>query len=234
MPAITSTVTITKAPHVWRSLYSNEWTSDHKARQGSIDFIGMKDYGSSIGLPDQMQILPNEWIPLTRVRQLWLFDVLCLAGYNKLPVDMTKAEKTVAIGDWAKLMKGGVCFNNGAGWGDGYADFIQGLNISALPMEWEPLLCAGNVVDVTGEPVNISNGYLKLGVKSLPHYPIRTLDATKPLPDPRSFLQDPAICHRATTIKPDGTHGDFPQFNGNVVYPLWSLKPNYVWSKLIA
>lgn len=215
------------------SLYSDEWTSDHLPRQKSADFLTMKDYGAKVGLPDQMQLVLNQWIPLTEKRQVWFFNVLCLAAYGKTSDKLTRIERPKAISEWASLMDGGRCFTNRKGWNNGRADYIQRLNLNADPMEWEPLLLGGNQVKVIGNAFPLSNNYLGQGTRTYLHYPIRVVNP-EDLPDPAAFLSDRAVCHVPTTIRPDGTKGIFPQFGGRAVYPLWALHGSaYVWDRLI-
>jgi hypothetical protein len=207
----------------WRSLYSNEYTAQRLPRQKADEFVSMKDYGAVIGLPDQMQMHDNIWIRMTQAVQLWLFDVLCLAS---------GLSGSTARDEWRQYLDDGRCFTNGSGT-DTHHDYIRGTNAAADDMYWEPLICAGNRVDVIGEAVSISKRYF--GVQaSYRHYPVRVLDPLK-LPTPQEFLMDPCVCHVPTTIKPDGTHGVFPQFGGRAVYPLWAVGGKaWVWERLIS
>lgn len=216
-----------------RTLYSKEYTTDHKARQESDNFIGMKDYNAPIGLPDQMALYPKVWIPLTFAKQKWLFDCLCLSAYGILPDNMTAQQKKTAIEEWAKFMDGGRCFTNKAGWNNGRADYIQGLNLGADPMEWEPLVLGGNVVEKTGRTENYPTTYLNFGQGSYMHYEIRAIDIDK-LSDypPAEVVKDPCIWHKATTIKPDGTTGVFPQFGEKAGYPILG-RDVFIWERLI-
>lgn len=216
---------------VWRSLYSDQYTERHVPRQLAAEFMGMKDYGAVIGLPDQMQMHENIWIRMTKTVQTWLFDVLCLSAYGVLPSMMGTSLLKQAKNEWAVYLDDGRCFTNRSGT-DTHHDYINGTNTSADDMMWEPLICGGNQVEVIGNAVNIPKRYF--GVQSnYKHYPVRVLDPLK-LPSPQTFLTDPAVCHKPTTIKPTGEHGVFPQFGGRAVYPLWAVGGKaWVWERLI-
>lgn len=221
----------------WWSLYSPDYTTDGKPRQSSVDFKGMKDYGAEVGVPDLMHLYGNVWIRLTEKLQRWYFDVLCLSGYGKLPKDMTRAERTTAEFQWLQLMKHGVAFNNHSGV-DTKADYIRGVNLEKEDPYFEPLIAGGNLVDVVGGDEYFGYDYLRLGWKRYRHLPIRAvntndIEAGKLLP--QDFLKDRAVCHTATTMRPDGTAGIFWQFNERTVYPIWvkGAERVYVWDRLI-
>lgn len=205
-------------------------------RQLSNDFIGMKEYNRPIGFPDQMQIHENVWISLTKTLQDWYFSALCLYAYGTIP-NRNTAKYKEAVTQWAWLMEGGVCWNNGEGWRPdlgGKADYIQGKNLGASPMKWEPLILGGNQVEVIGTPITIRKKYLKWDAQSLVHYPIRVLDPAH-LPTVESFLSDARVCHKATTIRPDGGKWVFPQFGEKTIYPLWAVGGRaWVWERLIS
>ena len=198
--------------------YDMEWTVDNLPRHTSLDYAKYKAQGAEVGLPCQYSLYQNEWIPLTMRLQDWLFTVLCLSS------GMSYA---AGKADWKQFTSDGRCFTNGAG-SDTRADYVNGTNILAGPMEWETLVCAGNYVEVIGDPVYFHVDYLMQGVKNYKHYPIRCLDTRKPLPAPAEFLKDKAVCHVPTTIRGDGTTWVFPQFNERAVYPVWS-KTGALW-----
>jgi len=221
-------------PIGWRSLYSNEWTSDHKPRQSSKDFIGTKSYGAVVGMPDQYRVYANPILSLKRDAQVWLADVLGLAWKGTPFSRMAPAQKKSFIPEWKLFMKHGRCFTDKGAWDDGNVDFIQGTNLGAPPMKWEVLILGGNKVDVldggtlTAKPESYTSvqGNYK-------HYRVRTVNINK-LPKPEAFLLDKAVCHIPTTIKPDGTTGVFPQGDGKFVYPLWSTSDSVlIWDRLI-
>lgn len=214
------------------SLYSNEYTSDRLPRQKSLDFISAKDYGSQIGMPDQFQLHENIWLKMTKAVQLWLFDALCLAAYGYVAGGLSPSLLKTAKMEWKQYLDDGRCFTNRSGT-DNHHDYINGTNVTASDMLWEPLLCGGNVVEITGPGVMIPKRYF--GVRtSYRHYPVRALDPLK-LPDVAAFLKDPCVCHKPTTIKPTGEHGTFPQFGGKAVYPLWAVGGKaWVWDRLLS
>lgn len=221
-----------------KALYSDEYTSDRKARQQSVDFIGMKDYGARMGLPDQFQLHENTWIPLTQHLQKWLFDALCLNAYGKKPSSMTKTEFGIAKANWVEFMDGGRCFTNRAGSGT-HRDYISGKNLSADLMQWEPLILGGNSVEIIGEPIRVRKSYLNVSNELVTLYPIRVLNINS-LPSVESFLKDVSVCHKCTTSTGRyennmWIHGVFPQFNEKSIYPLWSKTGKaWVWDRLIS
>jgi len=211
------------------SLYSDELSSDYLPRQLSIDYAGFKDSNATVGLPDQNQMYPNIWIPMTKRIQEWMFKILCLGAYGKLPESMTQMLLREAKIEWAEFTKHGLCFNNWASWDKpGLADYIQQINLDKGVMGWEPLLLAGNKLEIIGTPQSFSNTYLNLGKGTYKHYPIRVVNSDR-LPDPEIFLNDPYICHTPTTIKPTGEKWVFPQFGEKAKYPLIAKGTDKAW-----
>jgi hypothetical protein len=208
--------------NIRRVLYDPEWTIDKKPRHTSIDYAKYKAQDAKMGLPCQYSLYQNDWIPLTMRLQDWLFTVECLAS------GMSYA---TAKFDWKQFTSDGRCFTNGAG-SDTRADYVNGTNILAGPMEWETLVCGGNTVEIIGAPVYFHVDYLKQGVRSYRHYPIRCLDTRQPLPTPAEFLKDKSVCHIPTTIRGDGATWVFPQFNERAVYPVWSRTGElWIWER---
>lgn len=221
----------------WWSLPSSQWTSDQRARQESFEFQreGLKDYGAKVGLPDYYRVYGDPWVVLSETRQKWLAEVLGLAWIGTPYSGMNKPQRQEFIYWWRQYLQDGRCFTNKAAWNtkdNPHADFIQGINLNAQPMQWENLLLAGNMVDVLSE-TTVTKTERYTGVQaSYRHYRVRCVDSRK-LPAPEKFLLDRYVCHIPTTIKPDGTTGVFPQFDGRAVTPLWQVGDCYVWDRLI-
>jgi len=170
---------------------------------------------------------------LTEPRARWLFEGQCLSWAGKRLGCLTWAQIRYSKRKGAELFDDGRCYTNGTGTTT-HHDYITGVNATADPMLYQLLLLAGNAVDVLGETEMLPEHYF--GVQqSYPHRLVRTVDITRPLPAPEAFLEDSAVCHLCTTIKPDGSHSLFPQFEGRARGVLWSAGGRaYVWEKLIA
>lgn len=226
-------------PPVWMSLYSNQYDSDGLARQKSIDWAVKgasgqylyKDYGAAIGVPDQYYFYQDIWVPLTKKRAEWLFNVQCLSWSGKRFNALTAAQKTFAKAEWKELFDDGRCFTNHTGT-DTRHDYINGTHTDRIDMEYQLLLLGGNKVDVLGDVEMLPEKYFGIQ-KAYPHRLIRTVDIDH-LPEPEAFLEDPYVCHLCTTIKPDGSHGLFPQFEGQARGVLWSKNGRaWIWTHLI-
>lgn len=214
------------------SLYSDQYTSDRLPRQRSVDFIGMKDYGSKIGLPDQWNFRSDPWIQLNKSRSLWLFDLQCLSWRNKHYYELTSSDLKYAKAQWKQLFDDGRCFTNKTGT-DTRHDYINVTNTTADDMEYQLLLLAGNKVDVQGNTEYFPEKYFGKQ-QAYPHRKIRAIDINKPLPAPELILKDPYVCHICTTIQPNGTKGIFPQFDGKSRGVIWAKDGYaYIWEKLI-
>jgi hypothetical protein len=174
--------------------------------------------------------MPDVWIKLNERRQRWLYDVLCIARYNT--TYLTAAQTTIAKKEWKDYLDDGRCFTNRTGT-DSRHDYINGTNVNADDMEWEPLVTGNNFVELTGRTRQISTSYLSFGVKSYKHWECRAVDPND-LPNPSAFLLDAAVCHTPTTIQPTGLTGYFPQWDGFAKYPLWGPGGTvWIWEQLL-
>ncbi len=217
----------------WRSLYSDVWAGAPRQKAKEFCEAHFSDCGAPNGLPDQWYFYRDPWIKMTEVRARWLFEVQCLAWKHKRSNLLTPAELKYAYGEWVELFDGFRCFTNGTGT-TSHHDYITGANPAADPMLYQLLLLAGNRVDVLGEDQFFPENYFGIQ-KSYPHRLIRAVDLNQPLPAPEAFLEDPYICHICTTIKPDGTHGRFPQFDGEARCVVWAPGGSaYVWTRIIS
>ena len=228
-------------PRLMRVKRDYEWTSDHLPRtQGryagitkpSYDFRNMKDAGANVhvGMPDQYAFQPNSFLPLKKSWQYLLMDVNCLAHWHKPYSDLTPTERAQAKEWWSSFVMDSTCFTNGTSWKSGYTDYIQGLNLAAnKPIEWEQILCSGNVVMVLSDellPMRVT--YLATAAATYLHRPIQTLDITQPVPLPSDLLAMPWVCHQPdiSTGEPLAGgrygHAPFPQFDDDSRYLLLS------------
>lgn len=242
MPAFASVASVVSAKfppsHDARLIgYDQQIFSDHKTRFETVDMI-RKASGATMGVPAQWQVYPNSWIKLTRERQLWLMDLFCVAAYGLRFTQLSGTPKADAISEWRSTMHGGRCFTNRRGWNNGYLDYVQGLNIGASPMEWEPLVLSGNLVEVIAGPETFTTQVFERQGR-YKFYRVRAIDSTK-LPSVYEVIADRFICHQATTIRPDGLTGIFPQFGGQLVVPLFEPAPNkafpagcWIWEGLL-
>lgn len=234
--SMTLTARLVPPSSVWHSLYSDEWTSDRLPRQVSEDIKreGLKDYGAKVGLPDYYRVYTDPRVVMKETQQYWLAEVLGLAWIGIPYTRMTNIQKKGFLVEWAEFLAHGRCFTNFTAWDNGLADYIQGKNIGADPMEWEVLVLGGNKVDVLDETL-VSFPEKYLGVQaSYRHLLVRAVDSDI-LPSPEKFLQDPYVCHIPTTIQPGGGKWVFPQFDEKACYPLWAPRGVvHIWERLIS
>lgn len=229
-----------------RLLTSPEWTSDHEARQRSIDFCqgSMKDCGALVGLPDQMAQFYDEFITLSRKLQFFWFDLCCYSLYNRLHDQLLPTELKAARETHKIFTDGHRCFNNGVSWENGYQDYVQNIHkdLAKGPIQYENVFLSNNFVDVISEEVVIKNAnYLGSGPRNYEHLQVRCLnmadlnnrlppDSAPPevrLPFVLAIFHDDALCHKIlTTIKPDKTLGLFPQWETRGVYLLARARTN--------
>lgn len=222
--------TITARQAVSRVLWDNEFTTDGKTRFESVDFT-TKASGADVGVPAQLQCFgqvgaEKQWLRFGEAQQKFVYEANILIAYGKSSSNLTNAERTEAQNSFLRMFDSGRCFNNFEGV-DLFHNYISGANATMRDPRWEQLVLSGNVVELTGQTKMLSTTYLAYGVKSYKHYEVRCVNVDA-LPSVESFLFDAYVCHRATTIRPDGGHGFFPQFKGQAIYPLWS-KGNTTW-----
>lgn len=229
-----------------RLLTSVEWTSDHQARQNSIDFCmgHMKDCGSRVGLPDQMAQYYDEFIPLSKKLQFFWFDLCCLSLYGRLHDQLLPLQLRTAKETHLSFTDSACCFNNGVSWQDGYQDFVHGIHkdLTKGPIQYENVFLSNNQVEVISDSVVVMNAnYLKQGPRNYEHLQVRCLNLSQldrrlpPVSEPPEVrlpfvlevFEDVAVCHRKlTTMRPDRTTGLFPQWAERGVYLLARWKSN--------
>lgn len=216
---------------VWMSLYSDEWAGAPRQLAREFCAADMKDCGSVIGLPDQWYFYQDPWVRLTEKLARWLFDIQCLSWAGKRAGGLTPVQLEFAKREWKKLFDDGRCWTNKTGT-DTHHDYINGTNIGKGDMYYQVLLLAGNRVDVLSGVENYPESYFGIR-RSYPHRVIRAVDIDN-LPAPEAALSDPCVCHLATTIKPSGERGIFPQFEGRARGVLLAKGGRLkVWDRLI-
>jgi len=160
------------------------------------------------GLPEVHKLIESE--------RVWLTEPLAWMWYGLLeqyaPPTMTRE---TLIEAWLSLTSGSRAFTNKSAWDDGYHDFVSGLNPGKQPMRLEPIVTGGAVLEIVGEPA-------VKGLKKELCYPIRTINALKPL-EYETITRENGLVFPATIITreslPDGTRRvtQFWQLNGNDV-----------------
>lgn len=100
---------------------------------------GMPDVFQLIQLPDQRPVT------MTRGLQEWAFSLMEEAA----PSHFTRDD---VITCWASTNRGMRAYYNKTGWDDGFADYIQGINLDAEPMRLQPAISRGATVKVLRAP----------------------------------------------------------------------------------
>lgn len=129
----------------------------------------------TLGLPETIKVLYPVSMPMTREWQTFAANLLSLSRYGLLFDRLNLAQKDIIKRAFAGTYIGFRAFTNGKGWNDGYADYINGKNTEAEPMQQETINTGGNVVELLSKTV------YRLGGKDV--YKVRILDATKAPPD---------------------------------------------------
>lgn len=115
-----------------------------------------------LGLPDTVKLVDSTRVPLTPALQGYWFGLL----RQYAPAAWTDDQVKIA---WKSLTHGGRAFTNGHGWNNGYADYINGVNLDASPMMYEPIITGGNVIALRSLTKVIIAGVLC--------YPVDVLDS---------------------------------------------------------
>lgn len=172
---------------------------------------------STLGLPDTVKTVQPTWVSLTEKLQRFWYNLLKSYG----PSTWTESQYKNA---WHSLTHGARAFTNKRGWNNGYRDFIWGINETAEPMMFEPIVTGGNVVSlVSPEKVSIGGAMC---------YQIYTLD---PVENPSNYELSPWFVYEATISRREGYNAEtqkwaredleicFPQLAGRPVpIPLFS------------
>lgn len=122
---------------------------------------------SAQGLPETIKALDPLFMPLTAQWQKYWVDLFSLSRFDKLYDGLDSTEKGIINLAFKSVTKGNRAFTNRHGWDDGFADYINGVNTDADPMEQETINCGGNVVELLSE-------IIRLGGKDV--YQIVTVD----------------------------------------------------------
>jgi hypothetical protein len=157
-----------------------------------------KDAARSVnGLPETVKVLQPVFMPIAERWQYYWVDLFSLSLYDKLYNQLTGPEMDVIKLAFRSVTKGDRAFTNGHGWDDGYADYINGVNKGAAPMEQETINCGGNVVELLSDVIRV-------GGKDV--YQVATLDGNRPPPDPLvvNHRTSPWLIFKATISRREG------------------------------
>lgn len=152
---------------------------------------------SAQGLPETVKALDPVFMPLTRAWQKYWVDLFSLSRFDRLYDGLDSAEKSMINQAFKSVTKGNRAFTNRRGWDNGFADYINGVNVDAPPMEQETINCGGNVVELLSDIVRI-------GGKDA--YQVATLDGNQPPPDPREVNHEttPWLVFKAVISRREG------------------------------
>jgi hypothetical protein len=141
----------------------------------------------TLGLPETVKVSYPIFMPMTLSWQILWVELFSLSKFQTLYNQLGEAERDYINTAFKSVTTGYRAFTNGHGWNDGYCDYINGANLGAAPMEQETITCGGNVVEILGNKERIG------GVDV---YKVRTLDGSKPAPDPLTI--EPWLVFKAT------------------------------------
>ena len=144
-----------------------------------------------LALPETIKAAEPASVPLTKDWQLFAVNLLSLARYGLLFSSLNLTQKDIIKRAFAGTYIGFRAFTNGKGWDDGYADYINGKNTDASPMQQETINTGGNVVELLSD-------ILRIGGKNV--YKVRTLDGTRSAPDIQqiNIVKTPWLIVKAT------------------------------------
>lgn len=145
----------------------------------------------ALGLPETIKAVYPDFMPLTKAWQFYWADLFSLSRFGRLYNELAPLEKIVIKTAFRSVTAGYRAFTNRRGWDDGYADYLNGANTHADPMEQETINTGGNVVELLSDKV-------RTGGKDA--YRVRTLDGHKPPPDPLqvNHIKTPWLVFKAT------------------------------------
>lgn len=163
------------------------------------------------GDPETVRLLHSDHVSLTRRDQDFWFALLKLAAPHLSDLKLRKG--------FASLTAHDRCYTNKRGTENGYADYINGVNLdSRKGIGFESIITGGNIVEITGD---------KFSKRGKEYYPCLSLDAS--LYNPHDILQiglpsptnpNPFV-HWATVSGFDTARGifvdPFPQLDGRPV-----------------
>ena len=184
---------------------------------------------NSAGLPDTVKLLECRWIPMTReMQEFWFAQLVQSAGGSMTFKELKNA--------WAGLTVGWRAYTNRHGWDNGYADYINGVNLRKSPMGFEPIVTGGNVVEVIdSKPIKkYGKLYWKIRAIDAKNFNITASEVNR-LTDPYIITLATNSCRRdydpkTKKWKREQVQEPFPQLRGrDVPVPLFSDKPyNYI------
>lgn len=157
------------------------------------------------GLPETYPLFYSLWISLNRQWQDFWFEQMRIIQPGWTLAQLKKA--------YGGLVKDKVCFTDLHAPQNGYADYINGVNVNAGGLGHRTITTGGNLQHILGGP------YSKGGIR---HWQVECMDTTKPPPDPQKVnrFTRPDLIQAATTrtkiTLPNGLRkvDPFPQLGG--------------------
>lgn len=158
---------------------------------GSPKLVSGKPYG----LPETEKCGDNVFEKIVEPWQWFWFELLQYATPSLSVAEQKKK--------WSDLTSGMKFKTNKHGWDDGYADYINEVNVTKTPMSWENVSTCGNPVVLTGNKRNIGGrGFTGVWCLDTTEFP------------PEIIGHDAIDCfiHAATVCRPErGTQANFPR-----------------------
>ena len=146
------------------------------------------------GMPATIKTRDDTFISMPREFQFWFWEVWNLFA----PASMTEAQRK---SQWAGYWHSNLAWTNFQHGSDYCADYINGTNLTSLPMARETLWARGNIV-------KLQDGFTNLDDKWWPMDAITSDVST--LPSPEAFARMWWLCGLATVQNPtrfdDGTY----------------------------
>jgi hypothetical protein len=195
---------------------------------------------STLGLPETYKVVFPLFMDMTEDWQWYWVDVFSLSKYGMLYKNLSATRQEYIRTAFKSCTAGFRAFTNGTGWNNGYANYVNGINLDADPMKQETINTGGNVVELLSE-------IIRIGGKNV--YKIRALDGTLPPPNPIlvNSTTTPWLVFKATISKRHSYNADtdtwaredivipFGQMDGaDVPIPFMADKSeNYIEAKVI-
>jgi hypothetical protein len=152
---------------------------------------------AALGPPQTAKVLQPVFMPITEPWQHYWADLFSLSLFDKLYNQLAGSDRDAIEQAFRSVTKGDRAFTNKHGWDNGYADYINGENTSADPMEQETINCGGNVVELLSDVIQVGGRDA---------YQVATLDGSRPPPDPLvvNHCSTPWLIFKATISRREG------------------------------
>jgi len=171
-----------------------DWWSDEEKNRANRN----RSYPEHKGKPETVATyFKDENVYLTKEWQWFHFRQMIYACFGHFDERLLSSDELQAMKRaWASTMAGNRVITNHKGPDNGYADWIQGINLGAQGIGYMGLGMGGNVIELVDETV------YRLNLIGNCHK-FKTLDGSKPPPDPRevNFLTHPQFFSRATICR---------------------------------